>query len=205
MKLVDILARELKVWPEDMEAAYSSGHLVRFCTELGTSHVNVLDIGQEPVDQASTLVTRFEWQAAVDALNAPKVVEWAKGSLPPIGSVVEWDGCTFAAEDPQEKDLHVGDQVTIIAHLKDGDFEIAAFTFNPSIHNAARGSVWVNQGARGCFRPRRTADQVAAEEREKAIKEMMQHGVDAGDSTIEYSCAAIYDAGYRKEPKPCGS
>lgn len=56
-----------------------------------------------------------------------------------------------------------------------------------------------------CLSPIRTAEQVAAEEREKAIKEMMMHGVDAGDSTIEYSCAALYDAGYRKDTKPCGS
>ena len=175
MKLVDILAQELKVWPEgndfawqdyDLEIRFSyTSRIGIYVSILADDHVRSL-YGDNP----SYGVTRAEWQAAVDALNAPKVVEWAKGSLPPIGSVVEWDGCTFAPEEPQEKDLRIGDQVTIIAHLKDGDFEMAAFTFNPKIHNQARGSIWVNQGAYGCFRPIRTAEQVAAEEREKAAE-----------------------------------
>ena len=52
------------------------------------------------------------------------------------------------------------------------------------------------------FRPIRTPEQIAAEERNQAILEMCLHGVDAGDFTIEKTAAALYDAGYRKqEPK----
>lgn len=170
MSLAETLAIEWKEWPSDS---------VSFIVEGNQS------------------CTRAEWQAAVDALNAPKVVEWAKGSLPPIGSVVEWDGCTFAPEEPQEKDLRVGDQLTIIAHLKDGDFEMAAFTFNPKIHNPARGSIWVNQGAYGCFRPIRTAEQVAAEERESAVSQMVDNL--KRFNSIHEACGMLYDAGYRKE------
>lgn len=50
----------------------------------------------------------------------------------------------------------------------------------------------------GELRPIRTLEQIAAEERKQSIDEMCLHGVDAGDSTIEYTCAALYDAGYRK-------
>ena len=258
MKLVDILAVNLKCWPDHMTHLWiSAGNTIY--GKNGSFEFEMNGGWDKPEDHRTVSVSRAEWQAAVDAINADKcehsyannigcpecgelnapkvvepeidwsrqpegfplwlegttaehrnhngwyrdsgqifegadggqwrsvregqfftvhrkpeqkVVEWAKGSLPPIGSVVEWDGCTFAPEEPKEKDLHVGDQVTIIAHLKDGDFDIAAFTFNPSIHNAARGSVWVNQGAHGCFRPIRTAEQVAAEEREKAIKNL---------------------------------
>lgn len=208
MKLVDILARELKAWPEGVDSVWQSScdNEIYFDADVPPFYTS---LNAEDSGTQGAVITQAKWQAAVDALNAPKVVEWAKGSLPPIGSVVEWGGCTFAAEDPQEKDLHVGDQVTIIAHLKDGGFEIAAFTFNPGIHNPARGSVWVNQGANGCFRPRRTAEQVAAEEREKAINEMV-FGVcgcepDGGNTTAFMICGFIYDAGYRKEQKPCGS
>ena len=82
--------------------------------------------------------------------------EWTGEGLPPVGVVCEWSGCTFAPEDPKEPDLHIGDQVTIIAHFKDGEFDLAAFTFNPQIHNHGRGTAWVGQGAHGCFRPIRT-------------------------------------------------
>lgn len=285
MKLVDILARELKDWPESFgfycvagggpEVSWGAWFNERMPERRDDGWYDVgcveLWLSKEPSDHLVSVVTRAEWQAAVDALNAPKVVEleidwskqpeafplwlegtnkdhrnhsgwyrrvgqifegsdggqwrsvregqfftvhrkpdpkvveWDKGSLPPIGSVVEWDGCTFAPEEPQEKDLRVGDQVTIIAHLKDGDFEMAAFTFNPKIHNPARGSIWVNQGAYGCFRPIRTAEQVAAEEREKAIKDMMEVTSDGISCIGQDDALALYKAGYRKEPKPCGS
>lgn len=165
MKLVDILAWELKVWPEGVLAIEQDKRGTCLFRVDGEPIPNY--VGSLADDAETAKVTRAEWQAAVDALNAPKVVEWDKGSLPPIGSVVEWDGCTFDPEEPQEKDLHVGDHVTIISHLKDGDFELAAFTFNPKIHNPNRGSIWVNQGTYGCFRPIRTAEQLAEEEREK--------------------------------------
>lgn len=216
MKLVDILARELRGWPYDSVAAVQPS-----VTDDRIAFLDCLDvefsIGQwdykdpcmrihdqkssdfftRAIDWKTAIVTRSEWQAAVDALNAGKVVEWAVGSLPPIGSVAEWAGCTFAPEEPQEKDLRIGDRVTIIAHLKDGDFEIAAFTFNPNIHNPARGSVWVNQGACGCFRPVRTPEQIAAEEREAAIKEMTHGHI---NDCLKDWAAYVYDKlGYRKQ------
>ena len=193
MKLVDILARELKVWPENCECVWQvlSGRLAidKDRDRLTDSTYTIAR------DWHEARVTRAEWQAAVDALNAPKVVEWNGAGLPPVGLDVEvmqdgfpylafdWQACTILA-------INIGsdDKPQVITRDFRGDVAI----YYPDID-----SVY--------FRPIRTAEQVAAEEREKAIKEMMMHGVDAGDSTIEYSCAALYDAGYRKEPKPCGS
>lgn len=201
MKLVDILSRELKVWPEGMEAAYSSGHLVRFCTELGTSHSNVLDIGLEPEDQASALVTRAEWQAAVDALNAPKVVEWDGVSLPPKGTAVE---VRFACEKiGSEWPWHYG-VVVASGPQPEGGAMVAV---------ESNGFTVALRVTSDFIRPARTDEQVAAEEREKAAKELyMTINWDSKPGTWENLLQArrddyrkAIDAGYRKEPKSCGS
>lgn len=127
---------------------------------------------------------------------------WNGEGLPPVGAVCEWAGCTFAPEDPREPDLHVGDQVTIIAHFKDGEFDLAAFTFNPQIHNPDRGTAWVNQGAHGCFRPIRTPEQIAAEEREAAIESMFQIACSPEGVSLKKAIGLIYDAGYKLQVSP---
>lgn len=135
---------------------------------------------------------------------------WEGQGLPPIGTVCEWVGCTFAPEDPKEPDLHIGDQVTIIAHFKDGEFDLAAFTFNPQIHNPDRGTAWVNQGVHGCFRPIRTPEQIAEEARIAELNLMVgaikdypcgRHGVDhlTQLKIHEEACINLYDAGWRKQ------
>lgn len=89
MKLVDILARELKVWPETTRLAQdSNGHVFgwtgfpnwdgdQWLIDVGASldkcRPGEMDLAD---DHMTSSVTRAEWQAAVDALNAPKVVEW---------------------------------------------------------------------------------------------------------------------------------
>lgn len=216
MKLVDILARELKVWPEGVAAITQttcSPVLRDSSYQAITPVTQVSRIADDAGGHSSVGVTiiRTEWQAAVDALNAdkcehsyannigcpecgelnaPKVVEWDGKGNPPAGSSIEYsigDGW-YSCEVRYVLNRDDCPGISLVAwceHLgKD------QYLSNDRDHK---------------FRPARTAEQVAAEEREKAIKEMMQHGVDAGDSTIECSCAALYDAGYRKEPKPCGS
>lgn len=91
---------------------------------------------------------------------------WNGEGLPPVGAVCEFAGGTRCQEDPFDPDLMEGMEVTIIAHFKDGDSDVAAFTFNP--RNLSRGNAVVEQGMHGCFRPIRTPEQIAAEEREKA-------------------------------------
>lgn len=122
--------------------------------------------------------------------------EWSGEGLPPVGTVCEFAGGTPCPEDPFDKDLKEGMQVTIIAHFKSGDFTLAAFTFDPQ--NPDRGMVQVEQGNFGCFRPIRTAEQIAAEERAEAIKEMITFLGGDGDELIN-TFGRMYDAGYRKQ------
>lgn len=81
MKLVDILARELKVWPadsvycvqdQDREVRFHSG------TTTGDFFASVLADKDDEVYLSGGIpfagkVTRSQWQAAVDALKAEKV------------------------------------------------------------------------------------------------------------------------------------
>lgn len=85
MKLVDILARELKVWPESWgifcvatkvegnDAAWFN-HRNPVFKDGGWQDLGSVELwlSQEPEDRKQVVVRRFEWQAAVDALNAPK-------------------------------------------------------------------------------------------------------------------------------------
>ena len=54
----------------------------------------------------------------------------------------------------------------------------------------------------GCFLPRclRTPEQIAAEDREGAIHEMVDHL--KRWNTVQDLCGDLYDAGYRKQPAP---
>ena len=58
------------------------------------------------------------------------------------------------------------------------------------------------------FRPIRTPEQIAAEERENEIKKMRKIATAAwrfaqdGDDWLDVICEALYDAGYRKQEQP---
>ena len=128
---------------------------------------------------------------------------WTGEGLPPVGAVCEFAGGTPCPEDPFDKDLKEGMKVTIIAHFKCGDFTLAAFTFDPE--NPDRGMVQVEQGNFGCFRPIRTPDQIAAEERQKGIEELGNFLATNSTTPTPYLWEAaqkIYDAGYRKQVAP---
>lgn len=190
MKLVDILARELKVWPELAKTIEQSAvGMVFFDPYVGKIlEVACFDLAD---DWRDAQVTQAQWQAAVDALKAEKSVEWNGEGLPPVGTVCEFAG--FNPEETMPTDPRVGDQVTVIAHFMSGSFEVAAFTFYapPEFEY-----LQVAQGAYGCFRPIRTPEQIAADERSKAIEAMEQLGI--GNPSRHDLLAALYDAGYRK-------
>jgi hypothetical protein len=125
---------------------------------------------------------------------------WTGEGLPPVGTVCEFAGGTNCPEDPFDKDLEEGDEVTIIAHFKDGESELAAFMFNP--RNLSRGNACVEQGMHGCFRPIRTPEQIAAEVREKFSVELagILSGHDQHIAVRDIEMAKyLYDAGYRKQ------
>ena len=197
MKLVDILARELKAWPEGLECLSQlkgTGYIING-TGFDGRAFDALQIADETL-VAGAIVTRAEWQAAVDALNAPKAVEWDEDGLPPVGLDVEvmqgglpsvafdWEACKILA-------INIGsdEKPQVITR----DFRGDAAIYYPGID-----SVY--------FRPARTTEQVADEEREKAINEMV-FGVcgcepDGGNTTAFMICGFIYDAGYRKQVAP---
>lgn len=211
MKLVDILARELKVWPEGNYFAWQDfDREIRFShTTRHDFHASILaddHVRSRNGDEPGYGVTRAKWQAAVDALDqseldavlakneqlaaarAERIPVWNGEGLPPVGLDVEIKrgNCTWIDGD----EWQIGKTATVMASfLNSRDIEMASVQFPGGRCECILAR---------CLSPIRTAEQVAAEEREKAIKEMMMHGVDAGYSTIEYSCAAIYDAGWRR-------
>jgi len=152
-----------------------------------------------------------------------RVVDWKMGDLTPVSShpdyaapIESWDGkgmppvgteCEFTGHSPSEydktdPDLHVGDKVKIIAHFHvEGGFKMAAFLFNAQLHNKNRGPAYVEQGGAGCFRPIRTPEQIAAEEREQAIKQMISdtHILAGTMGNRQMMAEQLYDAGYRKQ------
>lgn len=105
MKLVDILARELKVWPESWgifcvatkvegnDAAWFNYRNPVFkdggWQDLGSVE---LWLSQEPEDRKEVVVRRFDWQAAVDALNAlnaPKVADGNERLNMRLGAMID--------------------------------------------------------------------------------------------------------------------
>ena len=196
-RLIDILVENLSSWPENIESLWISSYGSRYPENTifgGTGNHSFEFSGywDVPCDYKTARVTRAEWQAAVDALNAPKVVEWDEVGLPPVGLDVEIKrgNCTWIDGD----EWQIGKTATVMASfLNSREIEMASVQF-PGGHCEcilAR-----------CLSPIRTAEQVAAEEREKAIEDMLSlFEVAACKQTYDMrgGIAAIYDANYRKK------
>lgn len=234
MKLVDILARELKTWPDnnlvDLSACFvaqdSDGMLVTLDPEekpnadqfyqgiWARSHWTGGDLLLEVAeDYASAIVTRAEWQAAVDALNADKCdhSHGNKIGCPECGElnapkVVEWDG-VGSPQPGCSIEYSIGDgwypcEVRYVLNRDDCP-GIALIAWCEHLGK----DQYLSNDRDHRFRPARTAEQVAAEEREKGIQEICATlgwlNIRSDGSAQE--AAILYDAGYRKEPKPCGS
>jgi len=123
----------------------------------------------------------------------PAPVEWDGTGLPPVGTVCEIKGTVLQEvrrENPTWR------KVDIIAHTDFGGKPIAV---GRDIKCSTLG--W---GMATMFRPIKTPEQLAAEERRKVINQMM---TDAGivgsafdgDPEADIWCEALYEAGWRKE------
>lgn len=197
MKLVDILARELKVWPDRADSISQSYSGMVFYFPFG-GRVHELDGKEISDDWNAAAVTRAEWQAAVDALNAPKVVEW-----PDLGETVEV--IKGPAEWDDEQICMIGREGKVRSVFKnDCDQKIVAIELS-----SGECKCLIVE----CIKPARTAEQVAAEEREAEDNEVMsrymslsdcQKGI-LGHSPERAIIGLMRVMGYRKEPKPCGS
>lgn len=181
MKLVDILARELRVWPNDDFASIGQA-----CN--GTLHKSPnwsVDCGWTKEvytiaeDWSRSYVTRAQWQAAVDALKAESAPAWVGIGLPPVGTVCE------------AKTTRGWSRGTIIAHGLQPKENLAVWQEDGEL---------IFWGVKEYFRPIRTPEQIAAEERDKAIEGMI------ADTNIltgimsdrRIMAGQLYDAGYRK-------
>jgi len=109
---------------------------------------------------------------------------WGGEGLPPVGTVCEWHGANSDGPDGW-----VYTESKVIAYTEDNLFVVMR-----------KDGCWpVVERVDNCgFRPIKTPEQIAAEERETAIMQMQR---DTCTSTCYDIFADLYDAGYRK-PKP---
>lgn len=116
------------------------------------------------------------------AFQKHRPVPWSGEGLPPVGTVCEvlnntldrpeWERCTI---------LFMG--------------KFKAIYESESCHERVAD---VSERGMISFRPLRTPEQIAAEERRAAILEMKGHLSFSDYREAEQHCAALYDAGYRR-------
>lgn len=201
MKLVDILARELKVWPypatafvsqdgdKDL-AAYAIGDQCLCGTSniwQGDSYISgsLFKVNFLADDWRSSIITFAQWQAAVDVLEAESSLKcWIGVGIPPNGTECE------AFHPSRETWL----PVKILDHQTGS--ECCACRDDQDY-------LWWSTK----FRVIRTAEQIAADERLHEVRNActaINHKIEPFNSNIDCSMAirmtieAMIDAGYRK-------
>jgi hypothetical protein len=201
VKLVDILARELKVWPKNVFAITQDdgGSLNGSTAEDPPVWKNNAWGGgafylDDPIDSdkcfeldqaddyQSAEVTCAQWQAAVDALKAEKVVEWNGEGLPPVGTVCEI--CYGSSKWFPAKINYIG-PVYVISGEDDGRDE--QHYYRKDIQ----------------FRPIRTAEQIAADQLDMDAEQLFKVINPSGkwhklDTELRQRYLAAIMLGYRK-------
>ncbi|AAF80824.1 conserved hypothetical protein [Pseudomonas phage D3] len=110
---------------------------------------------------------------------------WNGQGLPPVGTLCEWHG-----PNSDGPDGWVYTESNVVAYTDDGLF----------ICMQKPGCWPVVQRIDNCeFRPLRTPEQIAAEEREKAISEMFGTLQQSPWASTLKRCEILYDAGYRRQ------
>lgn len=121
---------------------------------------------------------------------------WNGEGLPPVGLEVE----VCDSDEPHEAYArHIGEKVRIIAHdVLNGDDEglpVAVYSYDCSWGKGYHALV------AGKFRPIRTAEQIAAEERKGQVNKMLdlfEVAACGREYDMRAGIEAIYDAGYGK-------
>lgn len=186
MKLVDILARELKVWPDDAEAVFygDAGRLAYF--DLGTGYRDCLNVHPDAASEIEPgvyRITRAQWQAAVDALKAAEnaVPEWNGEGLPPVGTMCEYQN-SLGSWFPVEITAIAKKGICFVQTERDGENYVCQVSSK--------------------FRPIRTPEQIAAENRIAGIQSILDdYTYTVGPCTHKLARSQVerlYDAGYRK-------
>ena len=214
MKLVDILARELTAWPDDLECAHQDhdGEIRFYGGKEETIRFDFMaqekahDRGVNRKSRTGSRITRAEWQAAVDALNqseldavlakneqlaaarAERIQAWNGEGLPPVGAICEVLWNESRVEYLRTKVFGVNEHGQPIHRFDEGPKK---YQYQADVLRTASGTQ--------VFRPIRTAEQVAAEEREKEIADMMEVTSDGITCMDRDDALALYKAGYRKQ------
>jgi hypothetical protein len=112
-------------------------------------------------------------------IERPKPAQWSgpQDGLPPVGTVCE-----------VRINFTPWQEVEIIAHFKNKAM-VAAFIPVGDVDKR------VNQAIADCFRPIKTTEQLAAEQRETAIREIM----DIAYVDCRVTAARLVDAGFKRE------
>ncbi|MCV4343279.1 hypothetical protein [Pseudomonas capsici] len=129
-----------------------------------------------------------EWRKA-RLVPRPAEVKWSGEGLPPVGAVCEVFDCTH------DYCLRFnGQHVEILLHRTDSEGDrVAVFAADDFEYHALTEKR---------FRPIKTPEQIAAEERAKHIAEIAKEtGLRMRDGAVAVA-TAIYDAGYRKQVEP---
>uniref|UniRef100_A0AAU6W1H8 Uncharacterized protein n=1 Tax=Pseudomonas phage Touem01 TaxID=3138548 RepID=A0AAU6W1H8_9VIRU len=176
MKLIDILVTKMKNWPNPINALVQNqgGEIYPFQGD-GLTIISTLELAD---DWDYAVVTRKAWLEAREALIEP---QWIGEGLPPVGAV-----CEFAMHDSGD-----WEKVEIIAHHNGYAVIAIASTDGFNVDVADRHEI----------RPIRTAEHIAAEEREKAALEMLPF-IAVFDPVPVDIAYELYDAGYRKQVAP---
>lgn len=192
MKLVDILARELRVWPHSGnaigQASDTTLHLNEHAGHGGEFYGWTKEKFTRAEDHHEAFVTRAQWQAAVDALKAAEnaMPEWNGEGLTPVGIDVQM----FSGYSHSRFDRFIGQKVHVVAHdVINGD-PVAVFRMPIDGDDAEQD---YHAMVAGSFRPIRTPKQIAAED----LRRIIESGLN-GAKTLTQVIDEILAAGYRK-------
>lgn len=179
MRLVELLARELDEWPEGAKrASQDKDKEIRFDTSWNDFYVETLadDAGSGFGD--GVVVTRQEWAAARAKME--EKTEWSGEGLPPVGTVCEaW---------------HNGSAQGVVEVRYAGDCMVLWNVKHEHEQCSVAKNYW--------FRPVRTPEQIAAQERERALDDIYRiiRTVERPGNKADMA-EALYAAGYRKQEK----
>lgn len=209
MKLVDILARELKAWPEGVSCLSQLQHNGAIINGKGYDGREWARLQiAEDTPPAGVLVTEAEWQAAVDALKADRVEYSPAMHAQRIGRVIR------VANLDQKEMIKVGEKVEVVLKGSTLPASLQGWKSGDIVECVARvcingmdSPLFLNSAPylfstlrEDCYRPIRTAEQIATEEharrkREDAINLMVEVSPLLDKGWSRKVCAALYDAG----------
>lgn len=201
MKLVNILARDWPTWPYDDTAfvsqdagrdtaAYSMGDQ---CVNTngnwdGDSYISgsLIPLIELADDHLVAIVTYGEWEIARESFTPVSGDGWNGKGWPPTGSKLE----IIEVQYPEQKEW-LGKIVTVVNTFENQICE-EIVTVESDSGDCACFTIF-------CFRPVRTPEQIAAEERRVEIKHIQAASCgEHGPAICVAAAASLYDAGYRK-------